>query len=322
MKLIFNTLLFFACSFTTAQGVYPPAAGMEGTTAIYKDSSAFVEWVSRCTVIRGLQDISQAGSDTTSVGSAANVIGKADGNKIVSLGDGGEAIVEFNGSIFDGQGPDFAVFENAFNASFLELAFVEVSSDGLNYVRFPAHSLTDTNIAIGSFGSLEASNINNLAGKYQANYGTPFDLAELAGINGLDIQNITHIKIIDVVGSLDNSYATKDSAGNKINDQYPTPFPSGGFDLDAVGVIHLNPLGLETIKVQQLSVYPNPSQGTIFIDDKWSSASYALIDSKGTFLRGGVINVSAISLSDLDKGVYFLQLQLNNELGMAKIIKQ
>lgn len=305
-----------------AQGTYAPAAGMDGTTALYKDSSAFIDWAASCVVKRGLQDIAQASSDTASVGSSANVIGEADGNKVVSLGDGGEAIVQFNGSIFDGQGPDFAIFENAFNASFLELAFVEVSSDGVNYFRFPAHSLTDTNTAVGSFGSVDASNVNNLAGKYQANYGTPFDLNELAGINGLDIQKITHIKIVDVVGSLDDTYATKDSAGNKINDQYPTPFPSGGFDLDAVGVIHLTPLGLQKIKVQEIRFYPNPTHEEVFLDEKWTSANYSLTDSKGTQLISGVVSEKSISLANLNMGIYFLQLQHKNEFGTAKIIKQ
>jgi hypothetical protein len=36
----------------------------------------------------------------------------------------------------------------------------------------------------------------------------------------------------------ENNYASCDSQGHQINDPWPTPFPTGGFDLDAVGVIH------------------------------------------------------------------------------------
>lgn len=146
-----------------AQRDFPPAVGEVGTTAIHKDSSVFKDWATSCRVKRGLQDIADPNSDTTTVGKASFALGKADGNQVVSLGDAGEAILTFNGSIYDGPGPDFAVFENAFNATFLELAFVEVSSDGVNYFRFPSESLTDTNKEVGSFGSVYAYFVHNLA---------------------------------------------------------------------------------------------------------------------------------------------------------------
>jgi hypothetical protein len=36
----------------------------------------------------------------------------------------------------------------------------------------------------------------------------------------------------------ENNYASYDSQGHQINDPWPTNFPTGGFDLDAVGVIN------------------------------------------------------------------------------------
>jgi hypothetical protein len=72
--------------------------------------------------------------------------------------------------------------------------------------------------------------------------GTPFDLDELSGVSALlNIDAVTHVRIIDVVGSLNDLYASRDSLGNKINDPWSTPFASSGFDLDAVGVIHAVP---------------------------------------------------------------------------------
>jgi hypothetical protein len=65
--------------------------------------------------------------------------------------------------------------------AYLELAFVEVSSDGINYFRFPATSLTPTDNQVSNTAYMNAANINNLAGKYIGGYGTPFDLDELAG---------------------------------------------------------------------------------------------------------------------------------------------
>ena len=305
-----------------AQGIYPPAAGSTGTSAIHKDSSVFMDWASACSVQRGLQDIAKLNADTTSVGGPANVIGKADGISVVSLGDGGEAIVQFNGSIFDGQGPDFAIFENAFNPTFLELAFVEVSSDGVNFYRFPAHSLTDTSTAVGSFGEVEASNVNNLAGKYQANYGTPFDLNELKGISGLDIQKVTHIKIIDVVGSLQTGFATRDTAGNKINDQYPTAFPSGGFDLEAIGAIYMNPLGIDSRQQKAVKLYPNPASSQVTLDEKWRGASYEICNLQGKQVGSGKLTETSILVEPLTKGLYFLRVELYGEVRTAKLIKE
>ena len=47
--------------------------------------------------------------------------------------------------------------------------------------------------------------------------------------------------MVDVVGSIDPMYGTRDSLGNLINDPWPTPFATGGFDLDAVAVLQPAP---------------------------------------------------------------------------------
>ncbi len=239
---------------------FAPPAGQPGSTAIYKDSSVFVNWASQCIVNRGLQDISDPGLGFASVGADSSGIGKAGTTGVVSLGDGGTAELRFPKPIVNGPGPDFAVFENAFDDHFLELAHVEVSSDGNSFFRFPSVSNTQTSTQVGGFDSLDARKVRNLAGKYRANYGVPFDLEELKGIAGLDLQNITMVRIIDVVGSINMAHGTYDSSGTLINDPWPTPFASGGFDLDAVGVI--NEGAISTLESQSLNpgarIYPNP----------------------------------------------------------------
>lgn len=210
---------------------------------MYSDSSVFISWASACTVTRGPQDASNAAAGTASAGDASNAAGKAD-LLTVSLGDGGSAICTFASPIVNGNGPDFAVFENSINDSFLELAFVEVSSDGVAFTRFKSHSLTDTTLQVDAFGSVDATKIDNLAGKYRGGYGTPFDLQQLAGTPGLDINRITHVRVTDVVGSIQDAYASRDGYNNKVNDPWPTPFPSSGFDLDAIGVIHSGATGV------------------------------------------------------------------------------
>ena len=73
-------------------GQFAPSIGITGTTAIYKDSSAFVAWANAGNIIRGLQDISTPSNGYTNVGDSASAFGMA-GTGVVSLGDGGSAIL-------------------------------------------------------------------------------------------------------------------------------------------------------------------------------------------------------------------------------------
>ena len=196
---------------------FPGPVGDASTTAIFKDDGRVDYWLSDSVFItRGYRDVSDQSIGLASYGDNEYALGASDPN-VVSLGDGGSAIYVLSQPIFDREGYDFAVFENAFDDYFLELAFVEVSSDGVNYVRFQNQSNVDTDTQTGSFGATYTENIHNLAGKYRAQYGTPFDLNELADSIDVDITNINYIKIIDVVGSINTNYASYDSYGNIIN---------------------------------------------------------------------------------------------------------
>ena len=234
-------LVLAVCSSVVSAGPYAPAAGEPNSTAIYMDDPNFAAWATGITVQRGYVKIDEPDLGYVSYGSDANALGKAEGDSfgVVSLGDDGSATLTFENPIANGPSYDFAVFENAFDDTFLELAFVEVSSDGSNFFRFDSVSLTQTDTQVGSFGVLDTNDLHNLAGKYRQGYGTPFDLAELKDVNSLlDVSRITHVRIIDVVGCIQDGYARYDSLANKINDPWPTPFATGGFDLDAVAVIH------------------------------------------------------------------------------------
>jgi hypothetical protein len=240
--------IFAATASTRAD--FDPQVGQPGSLAIAKTDSAFTEWASSVAAFtRGPQDISDPGSPLASFGVPGNALGPGNANNsnLVSLGDGGSITLGFSSPITNGPGADFAVFENGFlvgNAglAFLELAFVDVSSDGANFFRFASVSLTQTNTQVGGFGLLDARNLNNLAGKYIAGFGTGFDLNELANVSPLlDVNNVIAVRITDVVGSIDPRFGTLDSRGDIINDPFTTPSATSGFDLNGVGVIHAVP---------------------------------------------------------------------------------
>lgn len=310
------------CAYFGASAQFPPQAGVQGSTAIHKSDNAFTGWAKDCSVTRGWIDIADKSQGYVSLGIDNNATGMADNNGIVSLGDSGVAILTFESPVYNGSGPDFAVFENGFpnpadpEEAFMELAFVEVSSDGINYTRFPAVSHTALTTQVPASGVyMVARHVNNLAGKYTAGYGTPFDLEELAGIPGLDINHITHVRLVDAIGDV-NVHTAKDKDGNIINDPYPTAFNGGGFDLDAVGAIHMVgkfPTAIIDATKNIATVYPNPATDIVTISPSPSvveEMTATLTDMTGKVLQQVQISRPVtIELAAYNKGIYYLVLQ-------------
>ncbi len=193
----------------------------------------------------------------------------SDTSDVVVLGDGGSIVLTFANGIGNGSGYDFVVYENALNDTFLELAFVEVSTDGEHFVRFPNFYLGVTPVGSDTDeggGVNDPTKIYNLGSKYRIGYGNGYDLQELAQVaeyiethydpstgtktsssvlsaeymgtflenyEYLDLANVQYVKIVDVVGDGN----TLDSSGNPIYDAYPT-HGTAGFDLSGVAVIN------------------------------------------------------------------------------------
>ena len=301
------------------------AQNLSNPIAMHKDSSAFIGWATSAEIVRGYVKISDTTftytdgpsgitSNHAFYGTTDNCLGKANG-RFISLGDGGSITLQFGDPIVNGAGYDFAVFENALipnevpnqdSIVFYELAFVEVSSNGEDFVRFPAVSHVQTDVQVGTFGYENSNLLTNLAGVFPVFYGYPFDLEELANEPDLDVNNITHVRLVDVVGSIDPQYGTYDSEGNIINDPYPTPFHSCGFDLDAVGVIHsLN--SVESNVFATADVYPNPASGFVNLssDRNFSVEIYNLMGQK-VLCDSEKSTSFAMNISDIQSGIYFV----------------
>lgn len=310
----FVTLLMAGTLCGYGQGPFCGAVGTPGCSAVRYDSSAVVGWATTCSVVRGPVDIVEPdgprvkyGEEEYGTGAASTVTTTA-----VSLGDGGMAVLSFGQPIRNVAGPDFAVFENSFNDAFLELAFVEVSTDGERFVRFPATSLTPTDVQVGSNGSIDPTMINNLAGKYRVGYGTPFDLEELRDSAGIDIDNIVYVRLVDVVGTIDPLYATFDAEGRMVNDPYPTRdtiWGSGGFDLTGVAVLQ-STQGIETATERnRVSLWPNPVSDRLTVEGA-SGSQASLHDMTGR--RLGIWTVTSdrwqVAMDDLSAGIYVMRI--------------
>jgi hypothetical protein len=144
------------------------------------------------------------------------------GQDVLSLGEGGVIVLEFvDNEVFDGPGPDFIVFENPFlqapgddpDLGFFELAKVEVSLDGQNWIQFPF----DTASRVGCAGH------RPVIANAKLNKISPTN-PKLAGGDAFDLKSVglkvvRFVRITDVL-----SFGAKDG--------------SAGFDLDAVAGVH------------------------------------------------------------------------------------
>lgn len=318
MKTILFTAVFCFSLLSFAQAQFAPQTGLPGSTAIHKSSPSIKGWATECAIRRGFQDIAIPSLGYAGVGDSTAALGIADG-EVVSLGDSGIATIRFAQALYNGTGADFAVFENGFQnpvnpeEAYLELAFVEVSSDGEHFFRFPATSNTPLTSQVKGVGDyMNARLVNNLAGKYTAQNGTPFDLEELKGISGLDINHITHVRIIDVVGSVGAHHST-DHSGQLINDPYPTPFLSGGFDLDAVAAINIIGSGIPELQASGVKIFPNPSSGLLFVEldqDMADAAEILISDVSGKIiLQQKAMKKNELSLAAFSPGLYLIGIR-------------
>lgn len=224
----------FAFTYRVASG-YTPAADQPGSDAIGRKDPAIRSWASEVVDVTWGSDVDAKWRHPE------EALGAAEGTTadVVSLGEGGVVTLAFNRPIADGKGPDLAVFENAFSDSFLEFAFVEVSSDGDHFERFDSASLVAE--APDAYGTTEPEEIGGLAGKHRGGWGTPFDLGHLAfrpaAQDGrLDVDAVRYVRVVDIIGD----GREHDSFGAPIYDPTPT-VETAGFDLDAVAVLHEAP---------------------------------------------------------------------------------
>jgi hypothetical protein len=147
-------------------------------------------------------------------------------------------------------------------------------------------------------------------------------LGELSGRPGLNINAVTHIRIVDVIGAISGS-GSRDAAGRRINDPFPTPFPSSGFDLDAVGVLHMAPTAIIGQNgLSAIAVYPNPAGAaiTISIPEEAGKGSLTLFDMAGRQLLTRSLSPGAmlIPLDGFSPGSYYLTIRTESGVSCSK----
>jgi hypothetical protein len=246
-----SALLLSLSATAASAGIYsgPSQISHPIDAAIPSNSPLFTEWADKIDAARTY--FAPRGATTISP-TGVNSLGDLDATQIAAGDQVGYLTVTFPTGIRNASGDDFAIFENGFafgspNGLFAELAYVEVSSNGVDFARFPNVS---TNVApvtgSGAFAGFDMSNVYNLAGKHAGGFGTPFNLDDLLAhplVTGgnVNLANIQYVKLVDIPGN--GSYL--DSQGNPIFDNWLT-VGTGGFDFrlpagQGVGVINAVP---------------------------------------------------------------------------------
>ena len=185
---------------------------------------------------------------------------------VLSLGIGGDVTLAFDVTLVDGPGADFTVYENPFvvggtSSIFAEYAFVEVSSNGTDFARFPAQILpggATWGSAPGYVGGTPgiANAQTNSIDPFDPveSGGDSFDLAQLGGdplVQGglVDLSQIHFVRLVDA-GSADiDAVAVIQHAGNQA-----AGVPTCDLSRDAQGFVHLliaDPDGLADLDFTQ-----------------------------------------------------------------------
>ncbi|MEM6674840.1 MAG: hypothetical protein AAF726_18475 [Planctomycetota bacterium] len=203
---------------------------------------------------------------------------------VLTLGVSGQVTCGFDVTIVDGPGADFTVYENPFvvgggPAIFAEYAFVEVSTDGVNFARFPSTlplepSVWGANRGLSGNTPGIANVLTNTIDPFDPveSGGDSFDLSELAldplVVGGqVDLQNIQQVRLVDVGvnsagGSDFDAIAVIQHAGNQASDG-----PICDLTRDAAGFVRLrlaDPDGLVDLDLTQLRVSVNLVEVPVF----------------------------------------------------------
>lgn len=75
-------------------------------------------------------------------------------------------------------------------------------------------------------------------------------------------------------------------------------------------------------RYDELVVYPNPTSDKLFVSKKSENTAYTIFNSLGAEIEKGTVSGNSINVSQLDNGVYHLQLSGNDKTSRMKFIKQ
>src|SRR5699024_7160665 len=82
-------------------------------------------------------------------------------------------------------------------------------------------------------------------------------------------------------------------------------------------------MSTEEENLTNFSLYPNPTEGMVYIQSKMDFEEFNIFDLQGRIIKSGKITNNSVDLEDLSSGIYFLHLQTNEgEKKQIRVMKK
>ena len=138
-------------------------------------------------------------------------------------------------------------------------------------------------------------------------------------IVGHFLLNENDIKVIDYSTTAINGVYTNGTPSNSVENTSC----NDSLEMSQTVTVIVNSVGIDELSSESLSIYPNPATSQITITNNQSQVlNIKIIDVTGKTVTTVNGNVNTVNVSDLARGIYFLQVQTENGLLNSKFIKE
>jgi hypothetical protein len=138
---------------------------------------------------------------------------------------------------------------------------------------------------------------------------------------------VGHNVVVDGYRESDGKFHINFGYGGSLDNWYDIPDPNFYYGMTKlegiiVNIIPTDPLAVHEVLCQQsLEVYPNPCSDVLYIKNlNCENMEYAIFNVMGQQVAMGCSD-GTISVAELEKGVYFLQIKVENVVKTAKFIR-
>ncbi len=168
---------------------------------------------------------------------------------------------------------------------------------------------------------LDSATIALVISNLQAGYPVHLAVENPAGTSG-------HNVVVDGYRESDGKFHVNFGWGGSMDNWYSLPDPGGfsyGWTKVEGVIVNIIPSNasmavLESSHPQPLEVYPNPASDVLYLKDlPCAAVDYAIFNAMGQKVAGGTTS-GTISVTDLEKGVYLLQIGDDKYLETTKFV--
>jgi hypothetical protein len=99
-------------------------------------------------------------------------------------------------------------------------------------------------------------------------------------------------------------------------------FTAGQVEDYTVNIISATARLIESAKIQEINIYPNPVKGAVLNISSAEKATYRVINLLGQEVSKGKIENGAIPVSNINAGTYLLEITTNGQSVIKRLIKQ